>query len=173
MEISPDLQQRLEQLQLKYAVSGQDMLSYIDGLLHADFLTYWGYINLDTLLSLQQPRTPIPDEEIFIVYHQITELYFKLIIKAIRQAAMSDEFTLALYKRQLKRVNDYFEQLIGSFGVMIEGMDREEFLKFRMSLLPASGFQSAQYRFIELISTDLRNLVHLDKRVEFSETAIA
>ena len=171
MEISPDLQQRLEQLQLKYAVSGQDMLSYIDGLLHADFLTYWGYINLDTLLSLQQPRTPIPDEEIFIVYHQITELYFKLIIKAIRQAAMSDEFTLALYKRQLKRVNDYFEQLIGSFGVMIEGMDREEFLKFRMSLLPASGFQSAQYRFIELISTDLRNLVHLDKRVEFSETA--
>ncbi len=169
MEISPELQSRLEKLQAKYAVSGQDMLSYIDGLLHADFLTYWGYINLDTLLSLQQPRTPIPDEEIFIMYHQITELYFKLIIKAIRQVATSDDFNITLYKRQLKRINDYFEQLIGSFGVMIEGMDREEFLQFRMSLLPASGFQSAQYRFIELISTDLKNLVHLDHRSEFSQ----
>ena len=169
MQISPDLEDRLVKLQEKYAVSGQDMLSYIDGLLHADFLTYWGYINLDTLLSLQQPRTPIPDEEIFIIYHQITELYFKLIIKAIKQTATSGDFSLALYKRQLKRVNDYFEQLIGSFGVMIEGMDRQEFLQFRMSLLPASGFQSAQYRFIELISTDLRNLVQLDKRAEFAE----
>jgi tryptophan 2,3-dioxygenase len=171
MEISPELQKRLDMLQVKYAVSGQDMLSYIDGLLHADFLTYWGYINLDTLLSLQQPRTPIPDEEIFIIYHQITELYFKLIIKAIRQVAQSDDFNLTLYKRQLKRINDYFEQLIGSFGVMIEGMDRHEFLKFRMSLLPASGFQSAQYRFIELISTDLKNLVQLDKRADFQEAA--
>ncbi len=169
MDISPELHDRLHKLQEKYAVSGQDMLSYIDGLLYADFLTYWGYINLDTLLSLQQPRTPIPDEEIFIIYHQITELYFKLIIKAIRQTATSPDFNLALYKRQIKRVNDYFEQLIGSFGVMIEGMDRGEFLKFRMSLLPASGFQSAQYRFIELISTDLKNLVHLDKRTVFNE----
>ncbi|MEY4926337.1 MAG: hypothetical protein RI894_773 [Bacteroidota bacterium] len=171
MDISPELQDRLEKLQAKYAVSGQDMLSYIDGLLHADFLTYWGYIHLDTLLSLQQPRTPIPDEEIFIMYHQITELYFKLIIKAIRQVATSENLDATLYKRQLKRINSYFEQLIGSFGVMIEGMDREEFLKFRMSLLPASGFQSAQYRFIELISTDLKNLTHLDKRTAFNETA--
>jgi tryptophan 2,3-dioxygenase len=65
-------------LQEKYNAMGQDMTSYLDGLLHADFLTYWDYIHLDTLLSLQSPKTPFPDEEIFIMYHQITELYFKL-----------------------------------------------------------------------------------------------
>jgi len=65
---------KLEALQAKYAAMGQDLNSYLDGLLHADYLTYWDYINLDTLLSLQHPITPFPDEEIFIIYHQITEL---------------------------------------------------------------------------------------------------
>jgi tryptophan 2,3-dioxygenase len=51
---------------------------------------------------------------------------------------------------------------------MINGMEREQFLQFRMSLLPASGFQSAQYRFIEILSTDFINLVHKDKRAQFS-----
>jgi tryptophan 2,3-dioxygenase len=46
-------------------------------------------------------------------------------------------------------------------------MDQAEFMKFRMSLLPASGFQSAQYRFIEIHSTDFINLVHKDKRSSF------
>ena len=78
MHISPEIQQRLALLQQKYEAMGQDMASYLDGLLYADFLTYWDYINLDTLLSLQNPKTPFPDEEIFIIYHQITVLYFKL-----------------------------------------------------------------------------------------------
>jgi tryptophan 2,3-dioxygenase len=47
---------------------------------------------------------------------------------------------------------------------MVDGMDQEQFLKFRMSLLPASGFQSAQYREIEIYSTDFINLVHKDTR---------
>jgi tryptophan 2,3-dioxygenase len=175
MNFSHDLLDRLERLQNKYTAMGQNMESYLDGLLYADFLTYWDYARLDTLLSLQQPRTSIPDEEIFILYHQITELYFKLIIKAIAQVANTEDLSVTLFKRQLKRVNAYFEQLIGSFGVMIEGMDREEFLQFRMSLLPASGFQSAQYRMIELMSTDVINLVHHLKRDELreSDTAIA
>ena len=166
MDFSHDLLNKLEQLQAKYTAMGQNMESYLDGLIHADFLTYWDYARLDTLLSLQQPRTPIPDEEIFIIYHQITELYFKLIIKAIAQTAAAENLTLDLYKRQLRRVNDYFSQLIGSFGIMIEGMDAKEFLQFRMALLPASGFQSAQYRYIELISTDVINLVHHTRREE-------
>jgi len=69
---------KVEALQEKYAAMGQDLNAYLDGLLHADYLTYWDYINLDTLLSLQHPITPFPDESIFIIYHQITELYFKL-----------------------------------------------------------------------------------------------
>ncbi|MBY0433060.1 MAG: tryptophan 2,3-dioxygenase, partial [Cyclobacteriaceae bacterium] len=63
----------------------------------------------------------------------------------------------------------YFENLAKSFDVMTEGMEREQFLKFRMSLLPASGFQSAQYRLIEICSTDLINLVDLQSRVAMEE----
>ena len=51
---------------------------------------------------------------------------------------------------------------------MVDGMDQQQFLKFRMSLLPASGFQSAQYRLIEIYSTDFINLVHKDVRGQMS-----
>ena len=64
---------------------GQDLSSYLDGLLQSDYLTYWDYIHLDTLLSLQTPKTAFPDEKIFILYHQITELYFRLILNEIEQ----------------------------------------------------------------------------------------
>ncbi len=154
---------RLHQLEKKYGAMGQDMKSYLDGLLHADYLTYWDYIHLDTLLSLQSPRTNIPDERIFIMYHQITELYFRLTLDAIEQLGLTTP-NLDLFKRQVTRINRYFKQLIDSFDIMVDGMDRDEFLRFRMSLLPASGFQSVQYRMIEIASTDLRQLVHVEKR---------
>lgn len=163
--MSEEIHSRLQQLEEKYSAMGQDMKSYLDGLLYADYLTYWDYIHLDTLLSLQNPRTPIPDERIFILYHQITELYFRLTLDAIAQVSDAPtQPTLALFKRQLGRINCYFQQLIQSFDIMIEGMDRDEFLRFRMSLLPASGFQSVQYRMIEMASTNLRQLVHPNKR---------
>lgn len=165
MNLTRDMLERLEKLEEKYAVMGQDMLSYLDGLLYADYLTYWDYIHLDTLLSLQTPRTPLPDEQIFILYHQITELYFKLSLLALRQAT-EEAPSAGLLKRQLQRLNQYFEQLIHSFDIMVNGMDKEEFLKFRMSLLPASGFQSAQYRKIEIWSTDLYRLVHVSRRAD-------
>jgi len=163
--MTEEILSRIGLLEEKYSAMGQDMKSYLDGLLYADFLTYWDYIHLDTLLSLQNPRTPIPDERIFILYHQITELYFRLTLDAI--ARLSDVPTLPsveLFKRQLERINLYFKQLIQSFDIMIDGMDRDEFLRFRMSLLPASGFQSVQYRMIEMASTDLRQLVDPTKR---------
>lgn len=163
--MNDEILDRLHQLEEKYGAMGQDMKSYLDGLLYAEFLTYWDYIHLDTLLSLQNPRTPIPDERIFIIYHQITELYFRLCLDAIGQLSGQDgPVSLDLFKRQLTRINRYFKNLIDSFDLMVEGMDREEFLKFRMSLLPASGFQSVQYRMIEIASTDLRQLVHASKR---------
>ena len=167
MEGTNDINDRVRKLEEKYAAMGQDMSSYLDGLLYADYLTYWDYIHLDTLLSLQNPRTPIPDERIFIMYHQITELYFRLSLDAIEQLADQEGGpSLELFKRQLERLNRYFENLISSFDIMVDGMDRDEFLKFRMSLLPASGFQSVQYRKIEIASTDLQQLVHQDKREE-------
>ncbi len=164
MQLTHQMLDRLDMLEQKYAVMGQDMLSYLDGLLYADYLTYWDYIHLDTLLSLQTPKTPFPDEYIFITYHQITELYFKMTIQAIEQLIYSETVERALFIRQMERINRYLEQLIQSFDIMVDGMDKEEFLKFRMSLLPASGFQSAQYRKIEILSTDLYNLVHVIRR---------
>ncbi|MBS7565630.1 tryptophan 2,3-dioxygenase [Mucilaginibacter sp. Bleaf8] len=173
MHISPEIEQRLEQLQAKYEAMGQDMPSYLDGLLHADFLTYWDYIHLDTLLSLQSPKTPFPDEEIFIMYHQITELYFKLSLHECRQIAeKGDELTVDFFTARLKRINRYFEALTQSFEIMVDGMEKEQFLKFRMSLLPASGFQSGQYRMIEIYASDFLNLVAKDKREELQDAGI-
>ena len=65
---------------------------------------------------------------------------------------------------RVTRINRYFEALIKSFEIMVSGMERDQFLKFRMSLLPASGFQSAQYREIEFYSTDLINLLAKEKK---------
>src|SRR5690606_38431019 len=148
----------------KYKASGQELLAYLDGLLYADYNTYWDYIHLDTLLSLQNPKTSIPDEEIFIMYHQITELYFKLSLHELHQLRNMELVGRDILKTKVERINRYFGALTHSFGVMEEGMDREQFLRFRMSLIPASGFQSAQYRMIEIGSTNFINLVDKDYR---------
>lgn len=169
MEITPEIIQRLEALNEKYAALGQDMVSYLDGLLYADTVKYWDYIELDTLLSLQKPRTKFPDEQIFIIYHQITELYFRLSLREFEQLGNSTSLDKKFFVDRLTRINRYFEALTHSFDIMVKGMDQVEFMKFRMSLLPASGFQSAQYRFIEIYSTDFINLVHKEHRSSFSK----
>ena len=172
-----DILDKLKQLQEKYAAMGQDLSSYLDGLLHADYRTYWDLIHLDTLLSLQRPQTPFHDEVVFIVYHQITELYFKLSLHefelmAESAAANMGETTDAFLLERVRRVNRYFEALTTSFDIMVDGMDPTEFMKFRMSLLPASGFQSAQYRMIELSATSLDRIVHQSQRDRFSNHGI-
>jgi len=172
MHFSPEIEERLAQLQEKYEAMGQDMVSYLDGLLYADFLTYWDYIHLDTLLSLQSPKTPFPDEEIFIMYHQITELYFKLVLHECKQITAAQPLTADFFTARLKRINQYFEALTTSFGIMVDGMEKEQFLKFRMSLLPASGFQSGQYRLIEIYATDFINLMAKDKRQELAGASV-
>lgn len=172
MDFTPEIKDKLHQLQEKYTAMGQDMASYLDGLLYADFLTYWDYIHLDTLLSLQNPKTPIPDEEIFIMYHQITELYFKLALHECRQIAEHENLTVEFFTARVKRINAYFNALTTSFEVMVDGMEKEQFLKFRMSLLPASGFQSGQYRMIEICATDFIQLVDKSKREELSTATI-
>lgn len=172
MSISPEIESRLALLQEKYEAMGQDMVSYLDGLLHADFLTYWDYIHLDTLLSLQNPKTPFPDEEIFIMYHQITELYFKLVLHECKQITEKEILTADFFTARVRRINRYFDALIESFEIMVDGMEKDQFLQFRMSLLPASGFQSGQYRMIEIYSTDFINLVARDKREELRNAPI-
>ena len=169
MEINEEIKERIEKLQEKYEAMGQDMVSYLDGLLYADFLTYWDYIHLDTLLSLQNPKTSFPDEEIFIIYHQITELYFKLSLHECKQIAEHPALTVDFFSQRVKRINSYFEALTNSFEIMVQGMEKEQFLKFRMSLLPASGFQSGQYRMIEIYATDFIRLVDKEKRDDLAK----
>ncbi|MGB5983536.1 MAG: tryptophan 2,3-dioxygenase family protein [Nonlabens sp.] len=168
--LSPEITERIKLLEQKFKNSGQDMLSYMDGLLYDTYTTYWDYIRLDTLLSLQVPSTEFPDEMIFIGYHQITELYFKLIIHEQMQVINREGLTGDFFEEKVLRINRYFTVLINSFDVMIKGMERVQFLKFRMSLLPASGFQSAQFRMIELYSTDLQNLIYAPERSRFRES---
>lgn len=171
MEITPEIKQRLELLNEKYSSLGQDLLSYLDGLLYADTVKYWDYIELDTLLSLQKPRTNFPDEHIFIMYHQITELYFQLALKEFEQLADTKDINAKFFIDRVSRINRYFDALILSFDIMSKGMDQKQFMQFRMSLLPASGFQSAQYRFIEMYSTDFINLVAKDHRSNYTSSS--
>ncbi|MHA6247879.1 tryptophan 2,3-dioxygenase family protein [Pontibacter sp. CAU 1760] len=163
-KFDPEVLEQLKRLEEKYVPLGQNLAAYLEGLYHTDFLNYWDYIHLDTLLSLQNPRTNIPDEKIFIMYHQITELYFKLCLEEYRQLGEAQEMSADLFLRRINRINRYFDNLINSFEVMVEGMDPKQFLQFRMALMPASGFQSVQYRMIEIASTDLRNLADKAKR---------
>lgn len=162
--VDENLIKQLKKLQSKYDYMGQDLSSYLDGLLYSDYLTYWDYIHLDTLLSLQNPKTSFPDEQVFIIYHQITELYFKLVMLEIEQISTRPNIDAKFFIGRLDRIIRYFKNLESSFEIMVDGMEKEQFLKFRMALLPASGFQSAQYRFIEIGSTDMINLVGMDDR---------
>jgi len=168
MDNKEQIDSQISKLQEKYKDSGQDLSAYLDGLLYQRYLTYWDYIHLDTLLSLQVPKTYFPDEEIFIMYHQITELYFKLILHEQKQLVDDKSQEVSFFVDRVNRINNYYKALISSFGIMIKGMEREQFLKYRMALLPASGFQSVQYRMIELYATPLENLVHFSQRGSFS-----
>lgn len=162
--VDEDLLGQLKKLQAKYDFMGQDISSYLDGLLYSDYLTYWDYIHLETLLSLQNPKTSFPDEKVFIIYHQITELYFKLVLLEIEQVAFRQNIDEQFFIERIDRIVRYFRNLESSFEIMVKGMEKDQFQKFRMALLPASGFQSAQYRLIEIGSTDVINLVAMDER---------
>jgi len=152
--------ERLSALDEKYEGLGQDMLSYLDGLYYSNGLTYWDYIHMDSLLGLQMPRTPFKDEIIFITYHQMTELMFKLVkleLDALSEhkGDQSEYLHLRNWQKRMGRAKNYFRHLANSFDIMLSGLDTDEMQKFRMALLPASGFQSAQFREIEIMSTEL------------------
>lgn len=168
--IDADAIELIAKLKSKYEENSQDFKAYLEGLLYQDFTSYWDYIQVDTLLSLQKPKTKLKDESIFIMYHQITELYFKLCLHEFEQLAeLKGKLNAEFFAARVKRINAYFRNLTNSFEIMVDGMEKEQFLKFRMSLLPASGFQSAQYRMIEICSAHFLRLVDKDHREKFNE----
>lgn len=143
----------------KYQGMGENPDIYLSGLLYAKPMTYWDYIQVDALLGLQTQRTTQPDEMVFIMYHQINELLFKMILWEIDQVAHCENITPKKFSMHLGRISRYFDLLSGSFNIMQAGMEVDQYMKYRDTLTPASGFQSVQYRKIELASTDLLNLV--------------
>jgi tryptophan 2,3-dioxygenase len=159
MDKSSKRSELLDQLEGKFSAMGQDLNVHLEGLLHSKPITYWDYIQTDALLNLQIQRTNQPDEMVFIMYHQVNELLFKMILWEIEQVAHNNDLTADFFSTKLMRISRYFNMLTSSFNIMREGMEAEQYMKFRTTLTPASGFQSAQYRKIEFASTELINLI--------------
>ena len=149
----------LDKIEDKFQAINQKTETHLEGLLWAKPITYWDYIQTDALLNLQTQRTTLPDEMVFIMYHQVNELLFKMILWEMEQICQTEKPETAYFTEKLMRISRYFDMLTTSFTIMKDGMDVEQYMKFRNTLTPASGFQSAQYRFIEFASTDLINLI--------------
>jgi tryptophan 2,3-dioxygenase len=123
----------------------------------SDRLTYGGYLRLDRLLAAQQPLTgagggePRHDEMLFIIQHQVSELWMKLMIHELKAAvAHVRRDALEPCFKILARVKLIQKQLFEQWAVL-ETLTPSEYEAFRPALGSSSGFQSAQYRAIEFL----------------------
>jgi len=112
-------------------------------------MTYGDYLHLDSLLSSQQPLSNLHDEMLFIVQHQTSELWMKLMLHEL-QAAMNAlvEGNSAMAFKMMARVSRIMAQLVSAWDVLAT-MTPPEYSALRPHLANSSGFQSAQYRCIE------------------------
>lgn len=112
-------------------------------------MSYGDYLHLDQILSAQHPLSPAHDELLFIVQHQTSELWMKLMLHELRAAircVAGDDLHSAF--KMLSRVSRIMEQLVGAWTVL-STMTPPEYTAIRPYLSNSSGFQSAQYRCIE------------------------
>jgi tryptophan 2,3-dioxygenase len=115
-------------------------------------LSYGTYLKVPELLSLQQGLSREHDELLFIVAHQVYELWFKVVLfelEAARDRIAADDLFFA--RHHLHRVHVIERLLVEQIDVL-ETMSPQDFLAFRSKLAPASGFQSIQFREIEFLS---------------------
>jgi len=115
-------------------------------------LSYGAYLKVPELLRLQQGLSAEHDELLFIVAHQVYELWFKVVLfelEAARDRIDADDIFFA--RHHLKRVYVIEKLLVEQIDVL-ETMSPQDFLAFRSKLAPASGFQSVQFREIEFLS---------------------
>jgi tryptophan 2,3-dioxygenase len=115
-------------------------------------LSYGTYLKVPELLELQQGLSQEHDELLFIVAHQVYELWFKVILfelEAARDRIDADDVFFA--RHHLHRVHVVEKLLVEQIEVL-ETMSPQDFLAFRSKLAPASGFQSVQFREIEFLS---------------------
>ncbi|SHE44229.1 tryptophan 2,3-dioxygenase [Thermomonas hydrothermalis] len=124
--------------------------------IHTDLagrVTYGGYLQLDRLLSAQHPLSDPPhhDEMLFIIQHQTSELWLKLLIHELQAAQMylrNDR--VWRFNKVAARCKRVFDQLTAQWSVL-ETLTPAEYMEFRDVLGPASGFQSLQYRTLEFL----------------------
>ncbi len=112
-------------------------------------MSYGDYLHLDEVLNAQHPVSPAHDEMLFIVQHQTSELWMKLMLHELAAAIAAvnaDEMPRAF--KMLARVSRIMEQLVGAWTVL-STMTPPEYTVMRPYLSSSSGFQSAQYRCIE------------------------
>jgi tryptophan 2,3-dioxygenase len=120
----------------------------------ASDLDYKGYLKLDQLLQLQQPlaQPPSHDETLFIVVHQVFELWFRLLLHEIDKVfEQLDQDDVIESERLIRRLTSIVRLFIPKLSVL-ETMMPSDFIQFRDRLKPASGFQSVQFREIEFAS---------------------
>ena len=124
----------------------------LDGRAQLDFsrsMSYGDYLHLDELLNAQRPLSPDHNEMLFIIQHQTSELWMKLMLHELRAAianVAADELGTAF--KMLSRVSKIMEQLVHAWDVLAT-MTPPEYSAIRPYLANSSGFQSAQYRCIE------------------------
>lgn len=112
-------------------------------------MSYGDYLHLDEILNAQHPLSPAHDEMLFIVQHQTSELWMKLMLHELRAAtACIAQERLPDAFKMLARVSRIMEQLVGAWTVL-STMTPPEYTAMRPYLANSSGFQSAQYRCIE------------------------
>ena len=111
MDLTSKTKELLQQLEDKFGAIGQNLDTHLEGLLHSTPITYWDYIQTDALLELQTQRTNLPDEMVFIMYHQVNELLFKMILWEIQQVSKNTDLTAAFFTEKLMRISRYFDML--------------------------------------------------------------
>jgi len=117
----------------------------------AERMSYGDYLHLDSILSAQDPVSDSHDEMLFIIIHQATELWMKLMIHELEAAiACLRQDTLKPAFKMLARVSRIQAQLIQSWDVL-STLTPSDYLTFRDDLGQSSGFQSYQYRLIEFL----------------------
>lgn len=114
-------------------------------------MSYGDYLHLDQVLSAQHPLSPAHDEMLFIVQHQTSELWMKLMLHELGAAVhcVAEERMAPAFK-MLARVSRIMEQLVSAWTVL-STMTPPEYTAMRPYLARSSGFQSAQYRCIEFM----------------------
>jgi tryptophan 2,3-dioxygenase len=137
---------------MKNDQNGQNLAAAGEKNIQTDFkdsMTYGEYLHLDKLLSAQEGVSGHHDEPLFIIIHQVSELWMKLILHELRAAIKqieADDLQPAF--KQLARVSKIQAQIIQAWDVLAT-MTPAEYMEFRSDLGNASGFQSYQYRMIE------------------------